>query len=307
MSEQRPPRPPVGAAPGLEPPRVKKKSYFAAKAATLLLFASGGLGYYAWTVRADRDAKDKSLIAAATERDAFKKERDDLQKQSMALGGEVARTAADKDREKAARESAEKGLTESKTTLEATQVELAELRRQRAEVEKRLAAFRELTAKFQKMIDTGRLEIGVRDGRMIVKLPAGVLFDSGQAELSEAGQMALMEVAVILRELPDRKFMIVGHTDNVPLKNSVYTDNWALSTARALNVTRFLVKAGLRPQNLLSAGYGEFDPLKDNKSEPGRKANRRIEIVLMPNIDELPPLPAEMADKQDPTPAPAKP
>jgi chemotaxis protein MotB len=274
-----------------------KKSYFFAKAATLLLFTTAGAGYYALSVRGDREAKDKSLVAASTARDACQVALDKAEKDKLAFNGAAARNEADAAREKAAREDAEKGLTASQTTLEATQAELGELRRQRVEVEKRLAAFRELTAKFQKMIDTGRLEIVVRDGRMIVKLPAGVLFDSGQAELSRDGQMALMEVAVVLRDLPGRKFMVVGHTDNVPLKNSVYSDNWALSAARALNVVRFLVTTGIKPENLVAAGYGEFDPIKTNKSEPGRKANRRIEIVLMPNVSEMPPMPAELADK----------
>jgi chemotaxis protein MotB len=202
-------------------PTAKKKSYFAAKAAALLLLTTAGAGYYAVRLYGDRDAKDRSLVAAATARDVCEQKLEQANKQSLALGGAAARNEADAAREKAAREDAEKGLTASQTTLEATQAELGELRRQRVEVEKRLAAFRELTAKFQKMIDTGRLEIVVRDGRMIVKLPAGVLFDSGQAELSRDGEMALMEVAVVLRDLTDRKFMVVGHTDNVPLKNSV--------------------------------------------------------------------------------------
>jgi chemotaxis protein MotB len=274
-----------------------KKRYFFAKAATLLLFTTAGAGYYAYTVRGDRDAKDRSLVAAAMARDACQVALEHAEKDKLAFNGAAARNEADAAREKAAREDAEKGLTASQTTLEATQAELGDLRRQRVEVERRLAAFRELTAKFQKMIDTGRLEIVVRAGRMIVKLPAGVLFESGQAELSREGQMALMEVAVVLRDLPDRKFMVVGHTDNVPLKNSVYSDNWALSAARALNVVRFLVTTGIKPENLVAAGYGEFDPIKTNRSEPGRKANRRIEIVLLPNVSEMPPMPAELADK----------
>jgi chemotaxis protein MotB len=295
----RPPAPPVGPNPGLMPPRVPpKKSYFFHKTAAVLLVASGGLGYYAWTLRDERDHKDAALRAAAGARDACEQRLDKRDKETVALGGAVARTEADIAREKAARESAEKGLTDSQTTLQATQAELAELRRQRVEVEKRLAAFRELTAKFQKMIDTGRLEVVVRDGRMIVKLPASVLFDSGQAELSRDGQQALMDVAVILRDLADRKFMVVGHTDNVPLKNSVYKDNWDLSAARALNVTRFMVTTGMKPSNLMAAGYGEYDPIRSNKSEAGRKANRRIEIVLLPAVAEMPPLPKEMQEKQ---------
>jgi chemotaxis protein MotB len=211
--------------------------------------------------------------------------------------------SAEKDHEKAARESAEKGLSETTSSLQATQAELEELRRQRLEIEKRLAAFKALTAKFQKMIDTGRLEVVVRDGRMIVKLPAGVLFDSGKAELSRDGELALMEVAVVLRDLADRKLMVVGHTDSVPLKSAEYADNRQLSVARALNVTRFLVTAGIKPENLVSAGYGEHDPVQSNKTEAGRKANRRIEIVVLPNLDELGPLPPEMTA---PAPEPAK-
>jgi len=301
MSEQRPPRPPgmpVGASPGLMPP-AKKKGYFFAKASALLLLAAGGIGYYAWTLRGERDGKDKSLVAASTARDICEQKLEKISKETMALGGAAAKNEAEAQREKAARENAEKGLTESMTTLQATQAELGELRRQRVEVEKRLAAFRELTAKFQKMIDTGRLEIGVRDGRMIVKLPAGVLFDSGQAVLSREGEVALMEVALILRDLPDRKFMVVGHTDNVPLKSSMYKDNWTLSAERSLNVLRFLVTTGMKPENLLAAGYGEFDPIKSNKTDPGRKANRRIEIVLLPNVAEMPPMPPELTEKKD--------
>ena len=285
----------------------EKRSYFAAKAAVVLLLVSGGVGYYAWYVRGERDRKDTALIAAATARDACLKQREDLQKQSVELGGAVARTAADIDREKAARESAEKGLNAASTTLQATQAELTELRQQKLETEKRLAAFRDLTSKLKKMIDTGKLEIGVRAGRMIVKLPAGVLFESGKAELSSEGNMTLMEVALVLREMPGRRFMVVGHTDNIPLKQSVYSDNWALSAARALNVTRFMVGAGMKPESLVAAGYGEYDPIKSNKTEAGRKANRRIEIVLLPSIEELGPLAVGEGEAESGTPPAAPP
>ncbi len=306
MSDLRPGRPPAIPGSPASPIVVRKKSYFAAKSAVVLLLTSGGLGYYAWITRGEREENKSGLIAASTARDICEKDLAQTRQQSAALGGAVARTEVEKEREKQARESAEKGLTESQTNLEASQAELQELRRQRAEAEKRLAAFKELTAKFQKMIDTGRLEIGVRDGRMIVKLPAGVLFESGKAELSRDGEMAVMEVAVILRDIPDRKFMVVGHTDSLPpLKTSFYKDNRELSMARALTVTRFMVGAGLKPQNLVAAGYGEYDPVGSNKTEAGKKANRRIEIVLLPSIEELPAMPAEAAAVPAPVPAPA--
>jgi len=135
---------------------------------------------------------------------------------------------------------------------------------------------------------------------MIVKLPAGVLFDSGSAELSRDGELALMEVAIVLRQFGDRQFMIAGHTDDRPLESAQattkYRNNWELSAARALTVTEFLIEARMKPENLVAAGYGQFDPVGNNKTSQGRQDNRRIEIVLLPNIEEMPEMPEPPPD-----------
>jgi chemotaxis protein MotB len=203
-----------------------------------------------------------------------------------------ARTA-ERDEEQKKRATAEATIADMGKDLSATQSELENLRKQRAETEKRLAAFRALTAKFQKMIDTGKIQVLIRGGRMIVKLPAGILFASGKADLSAEGQAALREVAQILRDFTDRMFMVAGHTDAVPLRSSRFQDNWELSAARAVTVTRYLVEQGLSPKNLSAAGYGEFDPVGDNANDDGRQKNRRIEIILLPTIEELPGMPVE--------------
>ncbi|MFH0899862.1 MAG: OmpA family protein, partial [Pseudomonadota bacterium] len=70
-----------------------------------------------------------------------------------------------------------------------------------------------------------------------------------------------------------------------------YRNNWQLSTERALTVTEFLIGNGVSPTNLAAAGYGEHDPVADNSTDEGRQENRRIEIVLVPNIEEMPKLP----------------
>jgi chemotaxis protein MotB len=189
------------------------------------------------------------------------------------------------------RDSERAGRGELEGTMTATRKELEELRRQNAEAQKRLAAFRTLTARFQKMIDSGKLKVGFRKGLMIVELPAGILFASGRADLSKEGQAALTEVAGVLAELKDRRFLITGHTDNVPLRTARFKDNWDLSVARALVVSRWLMEQGVAPQQIGAAGYAEFDPVKDNDTEEGKQENRRIEIVLMPNIEELPRMP----------------
>src|SRR5205814_2173153 len=115
----------------------------------------------------------------------------------------------------------------------------------------------------------GKLQVAVRRGRMIVKLPAGVLFPSGSAELSPEGKPALDEVAKVLRQFRDRQFIVAGHTDNVPIGPSSYKSNWELSTARAVTVTEYLIKKRMSARNLSAAGYAEFDPVISNRTPAG--------------------------------------
>jgi len=186
--------------------------------------------------------------------------------------------------------------TELEGNVAATQKELAELRKQHEEEQKRLAAFKALTARFQKMIDSGKIAVAFRNGQMIMKLPSGILFASGKADLSKDGQATLSDVASALKDFSDRKFLIAGHTDNVPLpRGGRFKDNWELSTTRALTVARFLVKQGVNSQSLGAAGYAEYDPVAPNDTDAGRQENRRIEIVVVPNISEMPKLPDEPA------------
>ena len=84
-----------------------------------------------------------------------------------------------------------------------------------------------------------------------------------------------------------RHFQVAGDTDNVPIQTARFPSNWELSTARAVEVVRFLVARGMHADMLSAAGFGEFDPVLSNDTAEGRTTNRRIEIVLQPNVDEL--------------------
>jgi chemotaxis protein MotB len=171
--------------------------------------------------------------------------------------------------------------------LSATKEELEELRRQRAAVDEQFA---DLTAKLQSLIDAGDLEVYMRRGLIMIGLPSQVLFPSGKAELSERGQKALGKIANVLAEMPDRRLQVAGHTDNEPIGEKLkveFEDNWELSAARAITVTRFLVTKGVKPDNLAAAGHGEFDPVADNKNANGRRKNRRIELILVPDLSGL--------------------
>jgi len=191
-------------------------------------------------------------------------------------------------REKAAREKA--GL---EAEVAASREELAAVREQRALTEKRMEEWKKLTAQLAGMISSGKIKVSVRDGRMLVDLPSSVLFASGSAELQAAGKPTLAEIAKVLKDFPGRQFMVAGHTDNVPIntKTSSFKDNWELSAARALTVTKFLIENGLKPKTVSASGYGEYDPVASNSNARGQQSNRRIEIVLMPNLAELPKMP----------------
>jgi chemotaxis protein MotB len=94
-------------------------------------------------------------------------------------------------------------------------------------------------------------------------------------------------------EMKDRRFLVAGHTDNVPIKTELFANNWYLSTARAVTVVEFMVEQGFPADNLAAAGYADKDPVASNKSKKGRKRNRRIEIIVVPDLSELPKLAKE--------------
>ena len=211
----------------------------------------------------------------------------------LALGGQLDTTKAETQSEREAREAREAELAKERGEKEATLAELAELRRQREAADARIAAYKALQAKFRELVDTGKLEVLFRNGQMVLKLPSGILFPSGSAKLSEAGVAALAQVATALDAFKARRFVIAGHTDNKPIKTKTFPNNWYLSTARAVSVLEFLIDAGFPPANVAAAGYGEFDPIAPNDTDANRELNRRIEIILVPNLEELPSLTGE--------------
>jgi chemotaxis protein MotB len=213
--------------------------------------------------------------------------------QILSLGGQLDTTKAETKTEREAREAREAELAKERGEKEATMAELAELRRQREAADARIAAYKALQAKFRELVDTGKLEVLFRNGQMVLKLPSGILFPSGSAKLSEAGIAALAEVATALDAFKTRRFVIAGHTDNKPIKTKAFPNNWYLSTARAVSVLEFLIDAGFPAKNVAAAGYGEFDPIAANDTDANREQNRRIEIILVPNLEELPSLTGE--------------
>jgi len=163
-----------------------------------------------------------------------------------------------------------------------------ELKKARAAAEARERVYKQLMGRLQSMINAGKITVKPRKGRLVVQMSDKILFDPGKTKLKDDGKAALKQLAAVLKDVPDRDFLVAGHTDNVPIKTKQFRSNWELSAARGVEVVKFLQEEGVDPKHLASAGYSEHDPVGDNGTDDGKKSNRRIEIVLMPNIDELP-------------------
>ncbi|MBK8214373.1 MAG: OmpA family protein [Myxococcales bacterium] len=231
---------------------------------------------------------------------------------------------ADRDKEKAhakALETEGQAQQKARAELEArlkeveakandadTRAQLDELKKQKAAAEARAKLFDDLVSKLKKMTDTGKVAIAARHGQIVLLLETDVLFDVGKTEIKPDGVQALTDVAQALRTVQGRRFVVIGHTDTYPIQTKEFPSNWELSTARGVAVTKLLVAKGVSAADVTAAGHAEFDPVAPNGSPEGRQANRRIEIALQPNVEELIALPeVKPISHPRPPPPPDKP
>ena len=169
-----------------------------------------------------------------------------------------------------------------------TMKELSELRADKAKREAELADFRKVFDGLKKLTAAGKIEVGFRKGRLVVKLPNAILFDSGKSKLRPEGVNVVGQLVTALLSVGKRDFLVAGHTDNVPIKTARYKSNWELSTARAIEMVKTMIEAGYPPAQIGAAGYAEFDPVANNDDDNGKETNRRIEIILMPRLGAIP-------------------
>lgn len=217
---------------------------------------------------------ESELKTAQQEAATLRRELEMTAVQRDARDAELANAMADQD-----------ALTDS---IEAMKRALAQANERELAAEQRVYEFKKLLARFQNLIDAGKLRIKIVDGRMVLELPTDILFGSGSANLSPTGESALQEVGAVLAEMSDRSFQVEGHTDDVPIDTKRFGDNWELAAARALGVRATLEAAGMKPTQLSAASFAQTHPVADNNTVAGKAANRRIEIVLSPDLSALP-------------------
>ncbi len=247
-------------------------------------------------LQAELDATRTDLTGTIAERDAAITDLQaalDGEKANVArLDGELAKLQKVYDDETAALRAQQAELLKDRSSLRARVEEvkaaLADAAKRKAAAEARVAQFRDMLDRFQALIDAGRLKVKIVDGRMVVVMATDILFESGKADLSEEGKSALAEVGAVLASIPDRGFQVEGHTDNVPISTSRFHNNWELGSARAVTVVSTLIDAGVPADRISAASYAEYHPVADNDSAEGKAANRRIEIVVVPDLSQLP-------------------
>ncbi len=253
-----------------------------------------------WADKQREVAELKARLTAAEDRHAKDKQGfDDAQKQIEDLKARM-REAGLQYEDKLGRSEKEKA-----DLLQA----LDEYKKRAAQLDAMKKRLDDLRARLAKLTDA-HLKVVVRKNRMVIQLPGDILFRSGEINLEEGGKKVLKQVADIINadtELKKRQFQVAGHTDNVEYGPGIFKDNWGLSLMRARTVLLFLTakdepakgtprKAGqfyggaLDPYNWAAAGYGVMDPIAGDvakQTDDQMKQNRRVELVLQPNVDEM--------------------
>lgn len=245
---------------------------------SLLLAAS--LALSACVPKAQYDAKSAEVDTCQKEAEAAKQKAAQLQQQLS----EEDKQIGDLKTALGMAQSQAQALTDDQ------KAQLEEAKRAMQEAQERAKLLDDMQAKFKKLIDAGNLKVTTRHGRVVLQLKTDVLFDTGEAEVKPAGKQALAEVAAALKGVSGKRFQIAGHTDNAPISAATqkkYPTNWELSAARAISVVKLLTQDGVDPSNLSAGGYSLYDPVAANTSESEKAKNRRIEIVLVPNVADL--------------------
>jgi chemotaxis protein MotB len=175
-------------------------------------------------------------------------------------------------------------------------VSLAEREKKVKELEQVLAnkdkAAQDLRAKIANALlnfKENDISVKVKNGKVYVSLAEQLLFASGSVVVDAKGVSALQQLAKAIKDQRDINIMVEGHTDNVPIskKSQYMSDNWDLSVMRATSITRILTNAGVSPKQITASGRSEYQPLINNDSPANKQKNRRTEIIITPNLDEL--------------------
>ena len=186
-------------------------------------------------------------------------------------------------------EEKERKLLSSQKELELRSLRVAELEAIINRKDSMVTALKQKISKALIGLEGDGLTIVQRNGKVYISLEEDLLFASGKYEVNQTGKQALDKLSDALSYQKDIEILVEGHTDSIPLSGrGLVKDNWDLSVMRATSVVKRLTSnSNLDPTQLIAAGRSEFVPLLSNNTSDGRSKNRRIEMILSPNLDDL--------------------
>ena len=213
----------------------------------------------------------------------------ELQNNYKKIDAEYKSSVSGKDalRDQLGRKEAE--LAEKENLLNAQSAKLAELQSILDTKDQQLNSLREAVSKALLGFQDKGLSINLKNGKIYVSMAEKLLFASGSWTVNPQGREAIYELGNVMAQNPDIHIMVEGHTDNVPLNGKGdIKDNWDLSTKRATSIVRLLLEnKNIAPSRVSACGRSEYVPLAPNDKAEDRAKNRRTEIILTPDLDEL--------------------
>lgn len=275
-------------------------------------------------MEADLADRDKAIEKSNADRSALEEELRKLKEDTTNLGIDIRNTSqklASLEKEHQQLNSSYKNMVTSsgklnrdmaqqqeqllgiQRNLDATRRKNDSLSNSLAEREKKVQELEQVMANKDKAVQDLRSRISnallnfkesditvkVKNGKVYVSLAEQLLFQSGSIDVDSKGVTALQQLAKAVKDQRDINIVIEGHTDNVPIskKSQYMNDNWDLSVMRATSITRILTRAGVPSEQITASGRGEFSPLAANDNAQNKQKNRRTEIIITPNLDEL--------------------
>ena len=178
-------------------------------------------------------------------------------------------------------------LLQLQAELDARSETIDELENLIAAKEAKMSALRNAVSDALQAFEGKGLTVTQKNGKVYVSMENKLLFASGSWAVGLEGLNAIVKLGQVLVNNEDIEVLIEGHTDNIPYNGTIIQDNWDLSVKRATAIVRILQNNGVNPQQVTAAGRSEYLPISDNTTKSGRTKNRRIEIILAPNLDRI--------------------
>ncbi len=218
-------------------------------------------------------------------KDKLQKAYDDLQNEKLSESTRLNNALKRKSDELKEKESQLAGKEKLLAEREAKLKELQAIIAKQDSVSKRLD---EILRKALLGFKDDELSVEMKNGKVYVSMSDKLLFKSGSATIESKGKEALKVLADVMVKNPDIDVQVEGHTDSIPIKTAVFKDNWDLSVIRATSIVRILTEEyDVMPTQVIAAGRSEYFPRATNETAEGRAMNRRTEIILSPDLDEV--------------------